>query len=81
MGSKFPNFLASKLMCTKKRERERVREREKEKERERKRETHKVMFPKAKTDIMTVSLSTPIAFFPQLHLLTDRALPCQKQPL
>lgn len=35
MGSKFPSFLASKLMCTKKRERERVRERE---ERERKRE-------------------------------------------
>lgn len=50
-------------------------------ERERKREIHKAMLPKAKTDIMTVSLSTPIAFFPQLHLLTDRALPCQKQPL
>lgn len=30
---------------------------------EKERETHKVMFPKAKTDIMTVSLSTFIAFF------------------
>lgn len=38
MGSKFPNFLASKLMCTKKRERERERVREREKERERKRD-------------------------------------------
>lgn len=37
MGSKFPSFLASKLMCTKKRERERGRVRERE-ERERKRE-------------------------------------------
>lgn len=46
MGSKFPNFLASKLMCTKReRERERVKGREKERGRERERST-KQCFPR-----------------------------------
>jgi hypothetical protein len=40
------------LMCTK----------EKKKMRERSSKTHKAIFPKAKPDIMTVSLSTHIAY-------------------